>query len=153
MIHHLICESTLDVGDRVLVRNLHLRSKHKLADRWEPTVYVVTKRMGDLPVYTLKPEKKMVPWPVSKPQRPQTRQRITQAEANNWALQDDDDGLLSVWTITRNKRHFIKIYDTPILKPRQTQGGMWETWKRTWQPLTCNCNTLTWHVHWSPTFT
>lgn len=46
-------ECTLDVGDRVLVRNLRFRSKHKLADRWEPTVYVVTKRMGDLYVYVV----------------------------------------------------------------------------------------------------
>ncbi|KAK2879334.1 hypothetical protein Q8A73_005098 [Channa argus] len=31
-------ESTLEIGDRVLVRNLRLRGKHKLADRWESTV-------------------------------------------------------------------------------------------------------------------
>lgn len=49
-------EATLETGDRVLVRNLRLRSKHKLADRWEPTVYVVQKRAGDLPVYTVCPE-------------------------------------------------------------------------------------------------
>ena len=49
-------ESTLETGDRVLVRNLRFRSKHKLADRWEPTVYVVQKRAGDLPVYTVCPE-------------------------------------------------------------------------------------------------
>lgn len=30
-----IVESTLREGDRVLVRNVHLRGKHKLADRWE----------------------------------------------------------------------------------------------------------------------
>lgn len=49
-------EATLETGDRVLVRNLRLRSKHKLADRWEPTVYIVQKRVGDLPVYTVCPE-------------------------------------------------------------------------------------------------
>lgn len=48
-------ESCLEVGDRVLVRNLRLRSKHKLADRCEPTVYVVQKRAGELPVYTICP--------------------------------------------------------------------------------------------------
>lgn len=52
----VIRESTLEMGDRVLVRNLRLRNKHKLADRWESTVYIVTKRMGDLPVYSVKPE-------------------------------------------------------------------------------------------------
>ncbi|KAK2896137.1 hypothetical protein Q8A73_015625 [Channa argus] len=49
-------ESTLEIGDRVLVRNLRLRGKHKLADRWESTVYIVQKRAGDLPVYTVCPE-------------------------------------------------------------------------------------------------
>uniref|UniRef100_A0A3B3HLU8 Gypsy retrotransposon integrase-like protein 1 n=1 Tax=Oryzias latipes TaxID=8090 RepID=A0A3B3HLU8_ORYLA len=48
-------ESTLAVGDRVLVRNLRLRSKHKLADKWEPMVYHVLKQMGDLPVYMVQP--------------------------------------------------------------------------------------------------
>ena len=40
----VIRESTLDVGDRVLVRNLRLRTKHKLADKCEPTIYVITKK-------------------------------------------------------------------------------------------------------------
>lgn len=48
-------ESCLEVGDRVLVRNLRLRGKNKLADRWESTVYVVQKRAGELPVYTVCP--------------------------------------------------------------------------------------------------
>ncbi|XP_033182627.1 uncharacterized protein LOC113168680 [Anabas testudineus] len=47
---------SLEVGDRVLVRNVRLRGKHKLEDKWEQEVYVVTKRAGDLPVYTVKPE-------------------------------------------------------------------------------------------------
>ncbi len=49
-------ESTLEAGDRVLVRNLRLRQKHKLADRWESKVYIVQKRAGDLPVYVVCPE-------------------------------------------------------------------------------------------------
>lgn len=49
-------ESTLEIGDRVLVRNVRLRGKNKLADRWESTIYVVQKRAGDLPVYTVCPE-------------------------------------------------------------------------------------------------
>lgn len=49
-------ESTLDTGDRVLVSNLRFRGKHKLADRWESTIYVVQKKAGDLPVYIVCPE-------------------------------------------------------------------------------------------------
>lgn len=138
----VIRESTLDVGDRVLVRNLRLRSKHKLADRWEPTVYVVTKRMGDLPVYTLKPEKEdgplrtlhrdlllpcgflsqaeeEEPERISKPHRPQTRQSVIQAEANDSIQEDDDDEVCYQFEPSQEikETHFIKIYDTPILKP------------------------------------
>lgn len=38
-------ESTLDVGDKVLVRNVRIRGKHKLADKWEPTIHVVAERV------------------------------------------------------------------------------------------------------------
>ncbi|XP_043078707.1 uncharacterized protein LOC122327417 [Puntigrus tetrazona] len=54
-------ESTLDVGDRVLVRNVRIRGKHKLADKWESEVYVVVKRADKLPVYTVRPETKDAP--------------------------------------------------------------------------------------------
>ena len=51
-----VTPSALDIGDRVLVRNVRIRGKHKLADKWESTVHVVVKKAGDLPVYTVKPE-------------------------------------------------------------------------------------------------
>ncbi len=51
----LVTNSSLEVNDRVLVRNVRLRGKHKLADKWESEVYVVVKRAGDLPVYTVRP--------------------------------------------------------------------------------------------------
>ncbi|XP_059923668.1 uncharacterized protein LOC132469690 [Gadus macrocephalus] len=53
-----VVDSTLETGDRVLVRNVRIRGKHKLADRWESDVHVVVKRAGDLPVYTVRPENK-----------------------------------------------------------------------------------------------
>uniref|UniRef100_A0A3P9JPF0 Gypsy retrotransposon integrase-like protein 1 n=1 Tax=Oryzias latipes TaxID=8090 RepID=A0A3P9JPF0_ORYLA len=51
-----ITPSSLDIGDRVLVRNVRLRGKHKLQDKWEQGVYKVIKRAGELPVYTVQPE-------------------------------------------------------------------------------------------------
>lgn len=53
-----VVSSTLEIGDRVLVKNVRLKGKHKLADKWEPDVYVITKKAVDLPVYTVKPEQK-----------------------------------------------------------------------------------------------
>lgn len=46
----------LQEGKRVLVRNVRLRSKHKLADRWESNVYAVLRQPGDLPAYAMRPE-------------------------------------------------------------------------------------------------
>ncbi|XP_041864913.1 uncharacterized protein LOC121654728 [Melanotaenia boesemani] len=56
-----ITVSELEPGDRVLVRNVRLRGKNKLADKWEADVHVVVKRAGHLPVYTVKPESKQGP--------------------------------------------------------------------------------------------
>ncbi|XP_073690458.1 uncharacterized protein [Garra rufa] len=53
-----VVASSLEVGDRVLVRNVKLRGKHKLADKWEKEAYVVIKKAADLPVYTVQPEGK-----------------------------------------------------------------------------------------------
>lgn len=44
-------------GDRVLVKNVSVRGKHKLADRWERLVHVVVKQVDGGPVYVVKPEK------------------------------------------------------------------------------------------------
>ncbi|XP_068078506.1 heat shock 70 kDa protein 12B isoform X1 [Danio rerio] len=51
-----VVDSTLEVGDRVLVKQVRLRGKHKLADKWEPSAYIVVRRVHDLPVYTVRPE-------------------------------------------------------------------------------------------------
>ncbi|KAI3374447.1 hypothetical protein L3Q82_006267 [Scortum barcoo] len=50
--------SHIPTGDRVLVRNVRIRGKHKLADKWESDVHIVVKHAGDLPVYIVKPEHK-----------------------------------------------------------------------------------------------
>lgn len=47
----------LEMGDRVLVRNLSLRKKHKISDKWEHAVYVVVKQPDEsIPVYVVKSE-------------------------------------------------------------------------------------------------
>ncbi|XP_064417743.1 uncharacterized protein LOC135358269 [Latimeria chalumnae] len=52
-----IIHSVIEEGDRVLVKNLGVRGKHKLADRWEAMVHIVDRRLGeDSPVYVVRPE-------------------------------------------------------------------------------------------------
>ncbi|KAK7879850.1 hypothetical protein WMY93_033485 [Mugilogobius chulae] len=51
-----VIPSALVPGDRVLVRNVRLRGKQKLSDKWEQEVHVVVHRAGDLPVYKVRPE-------------------------------------------------------------------------------------------------
>ncbi|XP_029104416.1 uncharacterized protein LOC114909432 [Scleropages formosus] len=48
-------------GDRVLIRNLGLQGKAKLADRWKDTPYVVEDQLPGLPVFRLKPEGELGP--------------------------------------------------------------------------------------------
>ena len=44
----------LQPGDRVLVRNVGLRGKNKLADRWEHKPYIVKAQPNpDIPVYEM----------------------------------------------------------------------------------------------------
>ncbi|KAI5627544.1 hypothetical protein C0J50_12903, partial [Silurus asotus] len=47
---------TLAVGDRVLIRNLAIPGKHKLADKWNSVPYMVVEKLKDVPVYRLTPE-------------------------------------------------------------------------------------------------
>lgn len=41
----------MEVGDRVLIPNLPFCAT--LTDQWESNVYIVQKRAGDLPVYSV----------------------------------------------------------------------------------------------------
>ena len=50
-------DSCLYPGDRVLVRNLNIRGKHKLSNRWEDHIHRVIEKVNDLPVYKVKSEK------------------------------------------------------------------------------------------------
>ena len=47
----------LECGDFVLVKNLGLKGKHKIADRWKPELYIVVEHPNpDVPVYKVRPE-------------------------------------------------------------------------------------------------
>lgn len=48
-------ETVLEEGDRVLVKNVGVRGKHKIADRWSQIMYKVVKRINDSPVYIVDP--------------------------------------------------------------------------------------------------
>lgn len=47
---------SLEPGDRVLLKNLGLRGKHKLENRWCDVPYVIVENMPNLPVYKVKPQ-------------------------------------------------------------------------------------------------
>ena len=87
--------STLQEGDRVLVKNVGLRGKRKIADRWEKTPYIVKSQPNpDIPVYEVQCDtprarktrmlhrnlllpffclKPKVRTPITKPQHPRNR--------------------------------------------------------------------------------
>jgi transposase InsO family protein len=51
--------AVLQKGDRVLVKKLAFTGKHKLADRWEPDVYIVVEQPNpNIPVYVVQSESK-----------------------------------------------------------------------------------------------
>lgn len=50
-------EAKLEVGDRVLVKNVGIRGKAKLADKWEKDVYIIVGQPNlDIPIYEVKKE-------------------------------------------------------------------------------------------------
>uniref|UniRef100_A0AAR2M6Q9 Gypsy retrotransposon integrase-like protein 1 n=1 Tax=Pygocentrus nattereri TaxID=42514 RepID=A0AAR2M6Q9_PYGNA len=55
----LLRPQVLDTGDRVLLKNLGLKGKHKLQSRWSSLPYVIVGKIPDLPVYRIKPESGM----------------------------------------------------------------------------------------------
>ncbi|KAL1264214.1 hypothetical protein QQF64_004569 [Cirrhinus molitorella] len=114
-----VTASDLEPGDRVLVRNVRIRGKHKISDKWEPTVHVVVRRAGTLPVYTVRPETGDGPLrtlhrdllfpcgylpvegnsePVQKsvPRRPRTHATPVLEEENS--SEEEDDALTFVWS-------------------------------------------------------
>ncbi|XP_061590121.1 uncharacterized protein LOC133455211 [Cololabis saira] len=121
-----VTTSELDVGDRVLVRNVRIRGKHKLMDKWEADIYVVIKRAGKLPVYTVCPETKDGPKrtlhrdlllpcgflpvttaeelsPPTPVRRPRTRRHSANYEPDTVDLDFCDDETFNTWV---SRSHF-----------------------------------------------
>lgn len=46
----------LQPGDRVLLKNLGVPGKHKVADQWRPQPYIMCKQVPCLTVYQIRPE-------------------------------------------------------------------------------------------------
>ncbi|KAL6473545.1 hypothetical protein MHYP_G00171060 [Metynnis hypsauchen] len=129
----LVRESTLEEGDCVLVRNVRVWNKHKLADRWESAVYKVLRQLKDIPVYVVQPEGQDGPIctlhrdlllpcgmltdeaddePI-KPksiQRPRTRQNPVQSETEVTS-ESESDGLEFCQKIPLFESQFTEIYD------------------------------------------
>lgn len=46
----------IEIGDRVLLKNLGVKGKHKLESRWNSLPHVVVRKLPNLPVFQVKPE-------------------------------------------------------------------------------------------------
>ncbi len=134
-----VTDSSLEPGDRVLVKNVRLRGKHKLADKWEADVYVVVSRAGDLPVYTVRPEAREGPsrtlhrdlllpcgfLPVSAPEtpappavrRPRTRQNPGNANESSGDVNSEDDEEYPLRLVTVEPAVFTMIPEVDPISP------------------------------------
>ncbi|KAL6475063.1 hypothetical protein MHYP_G00161030 [Metynnis hypsauchen] len=135
-----VTASKLEVGGRVLVRAFRLRSKHKLADKWEPDSHVVVKQAENFPVHTVKSEAKdgplrtlhrdlllpcnflpatvVEPTVVQCPQKPRIRQAVGQ-ESVNPDLASDNEVLYQRVTVQPvvEPTSFTTIYELlPVLR-------------------------------------
>jgi len=89
----------LQIGDHVLVKNVGLKGKHKLADRWRPERFVVRKKPNDdIPVYVVATEDgsqvktlhRNMLLPLTLPV--QGREAGTGSEDSDTEAEQDDDG-------------------------------------------------------------
>ncbi|KAL1258984.1 hypothetical protein QQF64_009561 [Cirrhinus molitorella] len=122
-----VVASPLEEGDRVLVRNVRLRGKHKLADKWEHDVQIVVKKAGDLPVYTAniheqQPKQRVV-------HRPRTRAHSCDDEAREseceYSESEEDQFLCPVLgdTLDFETRVLVSPEYLPCLKTQNIPIG------------------------------
>ncbi len=137
-----VTASDLEAGDRVLVRNVRIRGKHKISDKWESIVHVVVRRAGTLPVYTVKPENQdgplrtlhrdlllpcgYLPTEVNKTpdQQPTRRRPATRAnpivDENNFS--DDEDEIIPVYYFREPPNdQFPTVHDS-LVQPDPTMS-------------------------------
>ena len=102
-------ENVLETGDRVLVRKTGFQGKHKLADRWEPEVHIVVRRVNeDIPVYEIRPEKSSG--------RNRTLHRNMLLPCNHLPLPDDSDDVAE-----HSTKPAAEVEETPTTKPRRSR--------------------------------
>lgn len=143
-----VTESVLDVGDLVLVRNVRIRGKHKLADKWESTVHVVVSKKDNLPVYTVKPEHhngptrtlhrdlllpcgflptlpETSPAVQEKPRRPRTRQHpITDTDESECEHDSEEEDTYPLYYPPSSSREISRSFEEfEVVLPRQTHSS------------------------------
>lgn len=131
-----VTASDLEVGDRVLIRNVRIRGKHKISDKWESTIHVVVSRASILPVYTVKPENKDGPLrtlhrdlllpcgylpteesneSVQKPARRRPATRATPAVDADHSSEEEDDDLIPVYWFRESSNAQVPIvHESPV---------------------------------------
>ena len=136
--------AVLQPGDRVLVRKLAFRGKHKIANRWENPIYLVVKQVGEgVPVYVVEPQTEQGPRrtphrnhllpcniadeaittrpPKDPPTpRPRTRSQVKQPLSLGTTEYDDDDEFLYYIPVHHNKEN--EVEDTAVLQEEPSNG-------------------------------
>ena len=110
---------TIDVGDFVLVRNVGLKGRQKLADKWKNQLHIVTKQPNpDIPVFVVRPEDGaaervlhrnmllplILPWP-------EERNVHNDVLDDNLHVDDDSDSDVSVIEVHIPRDDVVDVHD------------------------------------------
>lgn len=142
-----VTASDLEAGDRVLVRNVRIRGKHKISDKWESTVHVVLRRAGILPVYTVKPENQDGPLrtlhrdlllpcgylpaevnkePDQQPVRCRPATRVNPTVDENYFSEDEDE-IIPVYCFREPPNAQFPIVHDSLVQPDSTMSSVQDT--------------------------
>ncbi|KAK3505931.1 hypothetical protein QTP70_003643, partial [Hemibagrus guttatus] len=140
----------LELGDRVFLRNLGLRGKHKLESRWKHEPYIVVGKLPNLPVFKVKREDggagtktihrdhllpigQLVRVPLSEtgndpPVRPRTRtvtrkRRDVRLETSELPESSDSSSELEYWVTNRATQREFEPRVTSVPRPRFDMEG------------------------------